>query len=167
MSLRQLFSSIQPKLNILFEEQKDVSITTTIVVPVSSSFMSSPFLSQQFQQNFELFIRSFFEKLFLSETVESVVESRSDFKEEITTEINPDETQFSEVLEKGNVHLKFSGQTKTWPFDLHQGQSSKQAFLASLTSSIERPMKKCSPSEKTRCKASGLSSRLKKTSRNS
>ena len=113
MSLRQLFSSIQPKLNIIFEEQKDVSITTTIVVPVSSSFMSSPFLSQQFQQNFELFIRSFFEKLFLSETVESVVESRSDFKEEITTEINPDETQFSEVLEKGNVHLKFSGQTRT------------------------------------------------------
>ena len=109
MSLRQLFSSIQPKLNIIFEEQKDVSITTTIVVPVSSSFMYSPFLSQQFQQNFELFIQSFFEKLFLSETVESVVESRSDFKEEITTEINPDETQFSEVLEKGNVHLKFSG----------------------------------------------------------
>ena len=100
MSFKELFCSIQPKLNILFQEQKNVSITTTIVMPVGFSFISSQVLSQEFHKNFQLFIKSFFEKLSLTEAEKSVPEeSKFDFKEEIPIEKDPEENLFSEEIE--------------------------------------------------------------------
>ena len=61
MSLQHLFSCIEPELKILFHDQKSVSVTTTIFIPVTFASFSAKCISPYFQENFQTFMKQFFD----------------------------------------------------------------------------------------------------------
>ena len=85
---KKLLGSIKPDLKILFHDKLNISVTTTIVVPVSSSSFASPLLSKEFQENFLVVLESFFKELSFSTNEDlknenCIEDSKVDPKEEI------------------------------------------------------------------------------------
>ena len=87
MSLQYLFRCIQPELKILFHEQKSVSVTTTIFIPVTSANC----ISANFQENLQIVLKQFFDSHPFSEE-----ETGEDSKNELNLkeEINSDHENF-------------------------------------------------------------------------
>ena len=108
MSLQQLFNCIEPELKILFHDQTFVSVTTTIFIPVTSASFSSKCLSRDFQENFQIVIKQFFDDNPFSDE-----KSKSEFidlKEEISYEDDYKANAFeddeeNEKVEKESVKL--------------------------------------------------------------
>ena len=88
MSLQYLFRCIQPELKILFHEQKSVSVTTTIFIPVTSANC----ISANFQENLQIVLKQFFNSHPFSEE-----ETGEDSKNELNLkeEINSDHENFN------------------------------------------------------------------------
>ena len=110
MSFQQLFSCIEPELKILFHDQTSVSVITTIFIPVTSASFSSKCLSRDFQENFQIVIKQFFDDNPFSDEEEESKSEFIDLKEEISYEDDYKANAFEddeeyEKVEKESVKL--------------------------------------------------------------
>ena len=160
-----MLCSIKPDLKIIFNDELQISVTTTFVMPISSSCYSS-FIYKEYQDNFQDFLINFFSKLTFSSS--SSFDSKNEFsedkidpKEEVDD--NQDDLDFLESMEseledsKGNneeIKINFLKKGKKKKNEIESTEKTFCTICGKLVKSIQNHMKSHN-SEKSSCKFCG------------
>ena len=131
----KLLSSIKPDLKIIFDDKLQLSVTTTLVMPISSSSYSS-IIFKEFQEKFQDFIVNIFSKLsnnFVSKN--EFDENKIDPKQELDDnqeeldlmELVETETEDNKDIKSQNEEIKinFLKKEKKRKIDEFQGEKDK------------------------------------------